>query len=190
MGDENEERLEVFDKYGPYAQFTDLFVLTGGALTSHYPNWSDLTEFTADCWTKSAIRKSPVVLRNGRYNWTSAYPGERCYGIRPVLKSSSIFSQISPKRVKGDNNVEEVKYGEYPQDAVDKDTQEELEEQYKRGMSKTGRSYTFNSDYFSLVNAFKPVIYEEYEYMGKKYIRVQSCMTDFSKMVLSNGVKY
>ena len=26
--------------------------------------------------------------------------------------------------------------------------------------------------------------------MGKKYIRVQSCMTDFSKMVLSNGVKY
>ena len=186
VGDENEERLEVFDKYGSCAQFTDLFILTGGTFTiSRYPTRSDPPEFTADYWTKSTRKKLPVAFSYG-HDWQTVYPLDRFYGIRPVLKFSSILSQVLP-RVKGENNVEEVKYGEYPQNAVDKSVQEELEKQYKIGMIKTGRSYTLNS---RLDNPLKLITYEEYRHLGKNYIRVQACMTGNSKIVFSNGQAY
>ena len=112
--------------------------------------------------------------------------------IRPVLQSSVFFSQIFPNRVRGYNGTEEVEYGEYPQYAADSKMQNILESEYNRVMNKTGRSYTFDSvKYDDYDTGFKPVTYEEYEYQGKKYIRIKA-NSDFDgwKFKLSNGVKY
>ncbi len=120
------------------------------------------------------------------------YRYRRDGAVRPALQSSVIFSQISPNRVRGYNGTEEVEYGEYPQYAADSRMQGILESEYNRGMNKTGRSYTFDSvKYDDYDTGFKPVTYEEYEYQGKKYIRIRA-NSDFggNKFKLSNGVEY
>lgn len=68
-----------------------------------------------------------------------------------------------------------------------------LESEYTRGMKKTGRHYTFDSvktdDHDE---KFTPITYEEYEYQGKKYIRIKPVYRYFyaEDLEFSNGNKY
>lgn len=195
-GNNKESQLEVIRKYGTKAAITDLCVLTGSYLcedTDYNINEdSSLKGRTSWFWTRSddndndvrAVHK--VGLRDFKYRYI------RNGVVRPALQSSVIFSQISPNRVRGYNGTEEVEYGEYPQYAADSRMQSILESEYNRGMNKTGRSYTFDSvKYDDYDTGFKPVTYEEYEYQGKRYIRIRS-NSDFggNKFKLSNGVEY
>lgn len=193
-GNDKESQLEVIRKYGTKAAITDLCVLTGSYLCE-YTDYnidedSSLKGRTSWFWTRSddndndvrAVDKDGDRHRNFRYGRNGA--------VRPALQSSVIFSQISPNRVRGYNGTEEVEYGEYPQYAADSRMQSILESEYNRGMNKTGRSYTFDSD-DDYDTGFNPVTYEEYEYQGKKYIRIRA-NSDFNgnKFKLSNGVEY
>ena len=179
-GNDKEPQLEVIRKYGTRAAVTDLCVLTG----------SDFCNF----WTRSDNGNGEVRIVNGYGDRVSKHLIDgNASAVRPVLQSSVIFSQISPNRVRGYNGTEEVEYGEYPQNAADSRMQNILESEYNnRGMNKTGRSYTFDSvkyDYYD--TEIKPVTYEEYEYQGKKYIRIKANFCyEFGKFKLSNGVKY
>ena len=195
-GNDNEPQLEVMRKYGTKAAITDLCVLTGSYLCEdtdyNIDEDSSLKGRTSWFWTRSDDNDNDVraVYRYGDRNHTYRY--ERNGAVRPALQSSAIFSQISPNRVRGYNGTEEVEYGEYPQYAADSRMQSILESEYNRGMNKTGRSYTFDSvKYDDYDTGFKPVTYEEYEYQGKKYIRIRA-NSDFDggKFKLSNGVEY
>ena len=200
FGDDNEEQLEVIRKYGTKAAITDLCVLTGGYLCEdtdyNIDEDKSLTGRTGLFWTRSDYYDVNydvhVVSESGHSHGMRRY--QRDGAVRPVLQSSVIFSQISPNRVRGYKGTEEVEYGEYPQNAVDSRMQNILESEYNRGMNKTGRSYTFDSVelFYSSHMGFKPVTYEEYEYQGKKYIRVRANFdTPFSfDYLLSNGVEY
>ena len=195
-GNSSEPQLEVMKKYGTKAAVTDLCVLTGSYLCEDIDYNIDedrsLTGRAGWFWTKSGNGHDDAcaVIEYG-------YPGilfvcARYGAVRPVLQSSEIFSQITSNRVKGYNGTEEVEYGEYPQYVPDFKTQTILESEYKRGMNKTGRSYTFDSVKNDASRTrFKPVTYEEYEYQEKKYIRVKA-NSDFggNKFKLSNGVEY
>ena len=192
-GNSSESQLEVIRKYGTKAIITDLCILTGSYI------WKETivedlssTVRTSWFWTRSddGSRDVVVVFRRGYRSFCSRYA--RYGAVRPALQSSVIFSQIFPNRVRGYNGIEEVEYGEYPQNAADSRMQNILESEYNRGMNKTGRSYTFDSvRYDDYDTGFIPVTYEEYEYQGKKYIRIKA-NSDFdgTKFKLSNGVKY
>ena len=192
-GNSSESQLEVIRKYGTKAIITDLCILTGSYI------WKETivedlssTVRTSWFWTRSddGSRDVVVVFRRGYRSFCSRYA--RYGAVRPALQSSVIFSQIFPNRVMGYNGIEEVEYGEYPQNAADSRMQNILESEYNRGMNKTGRSYTFDSvRYDDYDTGFIPVTYEEYEYQGKKYIRIKA-NSDFdgTKFKLSNGVKY
>ena len=192
-GNSSESQLEVIRKYGTKAIITDLCILTGSSI------WKETlvedlssTVRTSWFWTRSddGSRDVVVVFRRGYRSFCSRYA--RYGAVRPALQSSVIFSQIFPNRVMGYNGIEEVEYGEYPQNAADSRMQNILESEYNRGMNKTGRSYTFDSvRYDDYDTGFKPVTYEEYEYQGKKYIRIKA-NSDFGgdRFMLSNGVKY
>ncbi len=195
-GTRNESRLRVIKKYGTKAAITDLCVLTGSYLCED-PDYNidedkSLTGRTSCFWTRSddGIDDVCAVNENGKRNCIFRY--HRLGAVRPVLQSSVIFSQISPNRMRGYNGTEEVEYGEYPQNAADSRMQNILESEYNRGMNKTGRSYTFNSvKYDDYYTGFKPVTYEEYEYQGKKYIRIKAnSKFGSNKFMLSNGVRY
>lgn len=186
-GNSNESQLEVIKKYGTKAGITDLCILTGAYL-GEKPDCN-----TGWFWTRSDDNSNDVfsVDGDGCRSFLNRY--RRVGAVRPALQSSVIFSQISLNRVRGYNGTEEVEYGEYPQNAADSIMQVMLESEYNRGMNKTGRSYTFDSvkdsDYDT---GFKPVTYEEYEYQGKKYIRIKANLYYFycNGLKLSNGGTY
>lgn len=195
-GNSNESQLEVIRKYGTKAAITDLCVLTGSYLCEDtYYNIDEdksLTGRTSWFWTRSDDGDNDVrgVYKNG-FRFTICR-FKRYGAVRPALQSSVIFSKISPNRVRGNFGTEEVEYGEYPQNAADSRMQNILESEYNRGMNKTGRSYTFDSvKYNDYDTGFKPVTYEEYEYQGKKYIRIKANSNfDGDRFKLSNGVEY
>ena len=196
-GNSNESQLEVIRKYGTKAAITDLCVLTGSYLCEdtayNIKEDRSLTGRTSWFWTRSDDGDNEVraVHRDGDRNIICRYL--RNGAVRPALQSSVICSKISPNRVRGYNGTEEVEYGEYPQNAADSRMQDILELEYNRGMNKTGRSYTFDSAYcYEEDTGFKPVTYEEYEYQGKKYIRIKanSSFCNCEKFKLSNGAEY
>lgn len=191
-------QLDVLEKYGTKSAITDLVILTGGYCDDgcNYmaPDDSSLKGRTGWVYTRSSDGDGDVrgVNKDGsRYN---DYRYERNGAVRPALLSSFIFSQISPNRVRGYNGTEEVEYGEYPQYAPDSDVQKRLEDEYQRGnLQQTGRNYTFDkTEYDDYDQYFQPVTYEEYDYNGKKYIRIRA-NSDYghgSKFKLSNEEYY
>ena len=195
-GNDKERNLDVIRKYGIKAAVTDLCVLTGCTLFNNQDynidEDSSLTGRTSWFWTRSGDGSTDVrvVSHNGFKHF--CYRCERDTAIRPVLQSSVIFSQIYQSRVSGYSGTEEVEFGEYPQYAVDSRMQSILESEYNRGMNKTGRSYTFDSvKYDDYDTGFTPVTYEEYEYHGRKYIRIRANSGfDGNKFKLSSGTCY
>lgn len=196
-GENRGGQLDVLKKYGTRSAITDLVILTGGYCEDSCfymaPDDNSLKGRTGWVYTRSsdgdgAVR---VVLGDGsRYN---SYRYPRNGAVRPALLSSFIFSQISPNRVRGYNGTKEVEYGEYPQYAPDSDVQKRLENEYQRGnLRQTGRNYTFDkTEYDDYSQYFQPVTYDEYDYNGKKYIRIRA-NSDYgsNSFKLSNGESY
>ena len=190
-------QLDVLEKYGTKSAITDLVILTGGycedSCSYMAPDDNSLKGRTGWVYTRSSdgdgdVRGvSKVGSRSLKYRYI------RYGAVRPALLSSFIFSQISPNRVRGYNGTEEVEYGEYPQYAPDSDVQRRLENEYKNGnLRQTGRNYTFDkTEYDDYDQYFQPVTYEEYDYNGKRYIRIRA-NSDYgsNSFKLSNGESY
>jgi len=194
-GNEQEKQLEVLKKYGTKSAISDLVILTGGycedSCTYMAPDDNSLRGRTGWAYTRSSDGDGDVrgVYKDGYSD--HGYRFKRNGAVRPALQSSSVFSQISPNRVRGYNGTEEVYYGEYPQYAPDKEIQTILESEYQnRRLQQTGKNYTFDRNaYNDYSQDFQAVTYDEYEYNGKKYIRVKAnfCISVF---VLSNDEVY
>lgn len=158
------------------------------------PDDNSLKGRTGWVYTRSSDGYGDVCGVNEDGSRYGKYRYKRNGAVRPALLSSFIFSQISPNRVRGYNGTEEVEYGEYPQYAPDSDVQRRLENEYKNGnLQQTGRNYTFDkTEYDDYDQYFQPVTYEEYDYNGKRYIRIRA-NSDYghgSKFKLSNGEYY
>ena len=190
-------QLDVLEKYGTRSAITDLVILTGGycedSCSYMAPDDNSLKGRTGWVYTRSSDGDGDVrgVSRDG--SRSNEYRYLRNGAVRPALLSSFIFSQISPNRVRGYNGTEEVEYGEYPQYAPDSDVQRRLENEYKNGnLRQTGRNYTFDkTEYDDYDQYFQPVTYEEYDYNGKRYIRIRA-NSDYgsNSFKLSNGESY
>ena len=190
-------QLDVLEKYGTKSAITDLVILTGGycedSCSYMAPDDNSLKGRTGWVYTRSSDGYGDVrgVSKDGSRSIRYSYL--RTGAVRPALLSSFIFSQISPNRVRGYNGTEEVEYGEYPQYAPDSDVQRRLENEYKNGnLRQTGRNYTFDkTEYDDYDQYFQPVTYEEYDYNGKRYIRIRA-NSDYgsNSFKLSNGESY
>ena len=186
-------QLKVFKKYGTIAATTDLAILTGGDESEYYLVPDDNSLKGRTCWfyTRSSDGNGYTLAVDsaGCKHYSYRY---FCHGtVRPVLLSSTVFKEISQNRVSGYNGIEEVEYGEYPQYSPDLDMQRILEDEYQKGsMQTTGGDYTFDrirwNDY---EQPFHPVKYEEYEFQGKRYIRVKANI-QYDECYLSNGETY
>lgn len=91
------------------------------------------------------------------------------------------------------DGILEVEYGYYPQQAVDNNMQRILENSFQsRTIKTTGNTFTVDSrKYNEYDKRFSPRTIDEYEYQGKRYVRViaNSCF-DGSNFKLSNGESY
>ena len=190
------DKLDILKKRGTKAAITDFSVLLGGWVSDyHTDNDSSLEGRTGYYWTKSDDGDNDarvVDVIGTRYN---DYVYKRCGGACPALPFSSI-SEIptngeSGKRAR--DGILEVEYGYYPQKAVSKDMQERLERAYKTGsISRTRNSYTTDSvAYDNYDTPFQPQTHQEYEYNGKRYVRVEAnSYYDGNDFTLSNGEQY
>lgn len=189
------EKLDILQKRGTKAAITDFSILLGGWADSNKDYWhidgdDSLEGRTGLYWTKSdnGANGGCVVFGNGIVGHFDVC--QRGGGARPVLPFSSISSiptnGVSGKRAK--DGVLEVEYGYYPQKAVSRDMQERLESAFKSGsLSRTGKNYTTDSrKYNEPDEEFLPKQHQEYQYNGKRYVRVEAVFIS----LLSNGEKY
>ena len=191
-----DDKLDIFKKRGTKAAVTDFSILLGAYVSDyHVDNDSSLEGRTGYYWTKSDYRESYARVVSGTGSSLSDRVDLRDGGARPALSFSSISSiptnGESGKRAR--DGVLEVEYGYYPQKAVSRDMQERLEQAYRRGsISKTRNTYTTDSEkYDAYSRTFKAKTHEEYEYNGKRYVRVEA-NSDFgeNQFTLSNGENY
>lgn len=188
-------QLEVIRKKGTKAAITDFSILLGGFVSDyHLDNDNSLEGRTSWYWTKSddGDNDARVVSSHGTSYWNNV--SLRIGGARPALPFSSI-SSIPTNGVSGRivDGIREVEYGYYPQKAVDKRMQGILEQAFKsRRIQKTGNGYTTDSVKYDEYNTpFQAQRHDEYEYNGKRYVRVKANSDyDGSEFTLSNGEKY
>ena len=190
------DKLDILKKRGTKAAITDFSVLLGGWISSeHVENDSSLEGRTGYYWTKSddGDNDARVVDGTGSIDYRRVY--NRSGGARPALPFSSISSiptnGESGKRAR--DGILEVEYGYYPQKAVSKDMQERLERAYRSGsISRTRNSYTTDSRKYDAYNKkFLAKQHKEYEYNGKRYVRVEAnSYYDGGDFTLSNGEQY
>ena len=190
------DKLDVLKKRGTKAAITDFSVLLGGWVSSeHVENDSSLEGRTGYYWTKSDDGDNDARVVNDNGDRTCNIVNKRNGGARPALPFSSISSiptnGESEKRAR--DGILEVEYGYYPQKAVSRDMQERLERAYRSGsISKTRNSYTTDSvAYDEYDTSFQPQTHQEYEYNGKRYVRVEAnSYYDGGDFTLSNGEQY
>ena len=185
--------LDILEKRGTKAAITDFSILLGADVSDHHhiDNNNSLEGRTGYYWTKSddGNNGASVVDASGNseyYNVISRY-----IGARPALPFSSI-SSIPTNGERGKrarDGILEVEYGYYPQKAVAKDMQEKLERAYKsETILETGNSFTTDSRKpYAHDENFSAKKHIEYEYNGKRYVRVEANSYFFQ---LSNGKIY
>lgn len=189
-------KLDIINKRGTKAAMTDFSILLGGFVSDNYhiDGGNSLQDRTGYYWTKTddGDNDARVVIDNGDwYNYDVDY---RSVGARTALPYSSI-SNISSNVVKrrGGDGLLEVEHGRYPQTAVPRQLQEALENLYYRNaLVITGNTYTTDSKHYKEYNSgFKAQTHTEYEYNGKRYVRIiaNSCF-DGDAFKLSNGESY
>ena len=190
------DKLDILKKRGTQAAITDFSILLGAYVSDyHIDNDSSLEGRTGWYWTKSDDGDNDVRVVDDFGNRYCRNVDRRFGGARPALPFSSISSiptnGESGKRAR--DGILEVEYGYYPQKAVAKDMQERLERAYKnRTISRTKNSYTTDSvAYDNYDTSFQPQAHQEYEYNGKRYVRVNAnSYYDGNYFTLSNGEKY
>ncbi len=190
-----DDGLDIFKKRGSKAAITDFAILIGGYVSNDHINSDDSLEGrTGYYWTKSDDENNGVCIVDTRGNKISYdVNSRRDYGARialPFLKVGSIPTNgKSGKRAR--DGIFEVEYGYYPQKAVSKNIQEKLEIAYKNDtIVKTSNRYTTDSiPPYNMDKLFQPQTHQEYEYKGKKYVRVKANL-GYATFTLSNKESY
>ena len=171
-----DKQLDILKKYGTACAITDFSILLGGYVNNDYHTKEGNTDKdrTGWWWTRTDDGDNDARVVDSHGDSLYHYVIDRRGGARPALPYSSI-SSIASNEVRGSFGIKEVEYGEYPQTIVDERFSRELEENYKRGsgIRKTGKTYTTDSvNYDDHDTSFEPIKHEEFEYKGRRYIRI------------------
>ena len=190
------DKLDILKKRGTKAAITDFSVLLGGWISSeHVENDSSLEGRTGYYWTKSDDEYKDAYMVDVTGSRNDYFVGSRRNGARPALPFSSIGSIPTNGEIgkRARDGILEVEYGYYPQKAVSKDMQERLEISYRSGnISRTGNRYTTDSVVYNKYDtSFQPQTHQEYEYNGKRYVRIEAnSYYNGNNFTLSNGEQY
>ena len=186
--------LKIFKKRGTKAAISDYAILSGGEVSNseYLGNKQILENRIGWYWTKTDNWNKGARIVNSCRNDDYGNVLFRHGGVRAALPFS-VISNICSKKVVASDEILEVEYGEYPQKAASKQLQKTLERLYQsRSLVRTGKKYTRDKTaYYQSNQEFQEEQQEEYEYNGKKYVRVRanSCY-EVGEFTLSNGEEY
>lgn len=167
------KKLAVLKEFGTKCVVSDLAIITGCERGQDFPRTEIDNYRIGEYYTQSfKFDEVAYVDYEGKINLETLQ--SRNCAIRPVLRSPEIFDQIFKNRRKKIFKSEVVYLGEYPQQVADSMLYGVLEWGSIRGdVKKTGRTYTFMEPYDDNSKELKPVTHEEYEFDGKRYVRVK-----------------
>lgn len=149
--------------------------------------------YVGEIWTKSRRNESMIGVYDYLGHESACMDYRRYPAIRPVIRNNELFDELYKNAKKNEDGFEEVIYGEYPQSAVNEELFNKLENEYNaKNLTTTGANYTFDRLTEDIVNrkymdGFEPMQFYEYEYEGKKYVRVKRTSNLFGR-TLSNGM--
>ena len=145
-----DKQLDVFKRYGTECAITDFSILLGGRVKNYYENEGREGKNRAGCWwtstyTISSNFKVHAIYSSAINDTTIGYSVFDCdVGGRPAT-NFSLIRHFCSRQKQLENGILEVEFGEYPQDIVNEELSEELENAYLNGLIKqTGKSYTTN----------------------------------------------
>ena len=183
------KKIDVIEKLGAKCAISDFAILLGARVSNgyHVDDDDSLKGRTGFWFLSSSDSGGSVryVSEDGSRKWSNACLRSRA--IRPTLPLANI-SDISQNGVRGRSGFVEIEYGKYPQYAVDSRLNRILNDEFSAGkLRKTGKTYTTDSRMWNQNSQkFKPTEHEEFEYNGKKYVRVKS--NSYGRIYeLSNG---
>ena len=184
------QQIGVIKKMGGKCAISDFAILLGAYVSrDYYVDGDDSMRCRTGWWYLSSSYGDGGVRYVGIDGIRkSTYASNRSGAVRPALPFSNI-SDISVNGVKGKHGFLEVEYGEYPQYAVDTNLGRILDDSFQAGvLRRTGKTYTTDSrSWNENSKIFSPVQHKEFEYNGKRYVRVKSNDID-ENFKLSNGV--
>ena len=162
------DQLDILRKRGAIATVTDFCIILGCSVIHN-----DSIGNTGYYWTKSDDGRGNgyAIRENATSHWLNPLHRRAC--LRPVLPFSTLDSiPINGESFKrAEDDILEVEYGYYPQEAVSRTMQLKLEHEFRSSrLIKTGNFYTTDSqkceDYGK---NFEPIRHEEYQYNKKRY---------------------
>jgi len=166
--------LKIFKVIGTKCKHSDFSILLGGHADFELNGW---------WWTKTSDGDNDARAVNYDGCIVFNVVPTRDVSARPASSYSKIAS-ITSNKVRGSDGLLRVEYGEYPQTIAEESLQKTLESQLPT-LKKTGKIYTTDS---AKTGAFVKEEYVEYEYSGKKYIRIIGDDRNEGQ-TLSNGQK-
>lgn len=175
-------QLDILKPHNNKAAITDFSILLGGYVSSRYyvSRLKPRENRAGLWWTSSRISfldgsSFPRMVSIDSIIYAiQINPQARYVCARPALSYSSITS-LCKNPVRSRKGILEVEYGEYPQTIVNEKFSLILEKEFIKGnLNQTGKTYTTDSVEFTSEGylPFQPKAHIEYEYKGKKYIRV------------------
>ena len=172
---EGENKLDVLKKYGVCCAATDYAILLGGYdQDDYYVDDDTLINNRALSWFTKSIKEKDIILISNAGEKVCGFSYDNCVGIRPTLSYSSISSLVKKKR-RIKNDILEIEYGEYPQTIASKEMSKRLEEAFQNKIiHTTGKVYTIDDNDDNVREPFKAKEIIEYEYCGRKYIRIET----------------
>ena len=179
----SKNEIDEIADYDMKCAMTDFALLLGGELfNEHVDRDLTLTGRTCKYWIDDFNAGFVgVISEEGKLS----YKNSKCinFGIRPVLHYND-ESQLPIYKKKIKDGIYEILYGDYPQYVADSDISEILESKFNNNtLNETGKKFTINDD---IDIGFFPKKIEEYEYKGKKYVRIE-CNYWSHQYHLSNG---
>lgn len=204
-------RLSIFKKRGIIAEITDFAI----ALGSYVENL-DLSDENIECdlndlsfragnyWLSGISANYGFHINAGGYSYSCEL--SESHGFRPIVPFSEIENICSCKK-RCKDGVLIVEFGEYPQMAAFSDLQNELENLFNKSQSnfkqdevlhETGKTYSLKLKREDPnLSKYSNSTFIEYEYKGKKYVRVKfkfyrsdDYFSGDGPVYLSNYVKY
>lgn len=160
-------KLGILKKYGLNCAITDFSILLGGLVEDDA--YTTEGEHSGFWWTETADLNYGYVRAITPWGRSAFVKmNHRVVGARPVLPYSSI-SSVASNKVRKQNGILEVEYGEYPQTVVPKGFAGTLERAYMNGtMNQTGKCYTTDSVSCQDIDTpFQARTHTEYEYNEK-----------------------
>ena len=171
------QKIDVIEKMGTKCAITDFAILLDAYVSDDYRVDDDISLKGRTGWwylsSSVGYGGALAVGRDGKLVYSDV--AKRSGGIRPVLPYADIPGVL--KNAKRNNRgVLEVEYGEYPQYVVDTSLGRKLDSEFAAGiLRKTGKTYTTDSRReVEYEKKFSPIEHEEFEYNGKRYVRVNS----------------